>query len=146
MPLNVDENGLDWCVYWLQDPDPANGAPFYVGCTAKPAQRLSQHCGDPTSPAYHRCREIIAAGRRPVLSILAKHALKEYALAQETAMITEFADSLVNRSAYRASRKPAPSPGVSVAEACADLGLVAPNPSGPFGPGVDALGRPLPRP
>ena len=91
----IDDSGLDWCVYWLKDP--FEGVPFYAGCTKRPADRLRQHCSDPGSAAYVRCRQILAAGRRPVLVVLARHALPEYALAQERALISEFTDQFTNR-------------------------------------------------
>lgn len=94
---DIDESGLDWCVYWLQDAAPGDTLPFYVGCTNNPIRRLAEHCGQPYSPAYARCREILAAGRRPVISILARHALPEFAKAQERALLAEFGDQLTNR-------------------------------------------------
>lgn len=103
MPLNVDDTGLDWCVYWLHDRKPGDTIPFYIGCTSNPEARVVRHCTNPRSSAYERCREIINAGRRPVLSIIARHAIREYALKQEAELIAEFADELVNGDLGRPS-------------------------------------------
>jgi len=95
MREHIDDTGLDWCVYWLLDG--IDGRPFYVGCTSRPEERLRQHCNDSGSAAWPKCREILNNGGHPVLSILARHAIREFALKHEAALIAEFSDRLLNR-------------------------------------------------
>lgn len=83
-----------WSVYRLQDgPD---GAPFYVGLSRQPAKRLVQHCGNRRGVAYARCREIMAAGRLPLLVVIAHYATKDEGLSGERASQAQYGLQLVN--------------------------------------------------
>lgn len=58
-----------WFVYHLVDP--RDGAPFYVGMSADPAERLKEHCKDRASDAYDRCWDIRQAGMEVVVLVIA---------------------------------------------------------------------------
>lgn len=89
-------------VYGLLDPGTATI--FYIGTSFNPENRLTGHRSTRSgSSAGQRCREIIAAGRKPELVILHKCSSQNEALLIEHRLVSE-SPALANQARYLALR------------------------------------------
>lgn len=85
----------DWYVYELVDP--RTNEVFYIGKTATPKRRLSDHWRNPESAAYARLREISEAGEIGLMRVIAKFPTEYEALDYEGYLIRKTA-GLLNRT------------------------------------------------
>lgn len=102
-----------WFVYELIDP--RSKAVFYIGKTATPRGRLSQHKSDRTSAAYPRIREIRQAGHEVEMYCIGRFNTEAEAFDYEGYLIRK-TPNLVNRAGYMHPTGPFVRPRLAVEE------------------------------